>query len=151
VRLLVVKATRRLRREGWTAKRLGLAVERLGAPPWQGSAVLDRVNDDRTSLAALGRLWASLAADGAGGGLYRVQVWFDRLAAVDGRQGELFARGGPDREKARALSAAVDILNERYGRTVVGFGHCGDASSAAAGYAGAKIAYGRIPEIEDFR
>ena len=52
---------------------------------------------------------------------------------------------------ARALSAAVDALNERYGRTVVGLGHCGDASSAAAGYAGAKIAYGRIPDIEDFR
>ena len=151
VRLLVVKAARRLRREGWTAGRLGLAVERLGAPPWQGTAVLDRVNDDRTCLAALGRLWASLAADGAGGGLYRVQVWLDRLAAADGLQGELFARDGPDREKARALSAAVDALNERYGRTVVGFGHCGDASSAAAGYAGAKIAYGRIPDIEDFR
>ena len=25
------------------------------------------------------------------------------------------------------------------------------ASSAAAGYAGAKIAYGRIPDLEDFR
>ena len=136
---------------GEAARRLGLAVERLGAPPWQGSAALDRVNDDRTCLAALGRLWSSLAADGAGGGLYRVQVWFDRLAAVDGRQGELFARVGSDREKARALSEAVDALNERYGRTVVGFGHCGDASSAAAGYAGAKIAYGRIPDIEDFR
>ena len=80
-----------------------------------------------------------------------MQVWFDRLAAVDGLQGELFARGGPDREKARALSEAADALNERYGRTVVGLGHCGDASSAAAGYAGAKIAYGRIPEMEDFR
>ena len=68
-----------------------------------------------------------------------------------GCRGELFARDGPDREEARALSAAVDALNERYGRTVVGFGYCGDASSAATGYAGAKIAYGRIPDIEDFR
>ena len=73
---------------------------------------------------ALGRLWAALVADGAGGRLYRVQVWFDRLAAVDGRQGELFARGGPDREKAQALSEAVDALNERYGRTVVGLMMC---------------------------
>ena len=69
-----------------------------------------------------------------------MQVWYDRLAAVDGLQGELFARGGAGREKSAALSEAVDALNERYGRTVVGFGHCGDASSAAAGYAGAKIA-----------
>ena len=67
-RLLVVKAARRLRREGWTARRLGLAVERIGAPPWQGAAALDRVNDDRACLAALGRLWDALAADGAGAG-----------------------------------------------------------------------------------
>ena len=151
VRLLVVKAARRLRREGWTAQRLGLAVERLGAASWQGTEALDRVNDDRTCLAALGRLWAALAADGAGRGLYRVQVWLDRLAAVQGRQGELFQRTGPAREKAQASSVAVDALNERYGRTVVGLGHCGDAASAAAGYAGAKIAYGRIPDLEDFR
>ena len=151
VRLLVVKAARRLRREGWTAGRLGLAVERIGAPPWQGAAALDRVDDDRTCLAALGRLWAALVADGEGAGLLRVQVWLDRLEAVAGAQGELFARSGPGREKAAALSAAVDALNARYGRTVVGFARCGDAAGAAAGYAGAKIAYGRIPELEDFR
>ena len=58
-------------------------------------------------------------------------------------------RGGP--ERAAALSEAVDALNERYARTLVGLGHRGDASSAAAGYAGAKIAYGRIPDLEDFR
>ena len=109
------------------------------------------MNDDRTCLAALGRLWDALAADGEGGGLNRVQVSFERLEAVHGAQGELFARGGPGWEKAQALSAAVDALNERYGRTVVGLGHCGEASGPAAGYAGAKIAYGRIPEIEDFR
>ena len=78
---------RRLRRESWTEKRVSLAVERLGAPPWQGAVPLDRVNDDRMCLAALGRLWAALVADGVGGGLYRVQVSFDRLAAVNGRQG----------------------------------------------------------------
>ena len=49
------------------------------------------------------------------------------------------------------MSAAVDALNARYGRTVVGLGGCGEASGAAAGYAGAKIAYGRIPDLEDFR
>ena len=153
VLLLVVKAARRLRREGWTAGRLNLAVERIGAPPWQGAAALDRADDDRTCLAALGGLWGALVADGEGAGLLlRVQVWLDRLEAVQGRQGELFARGGPGRrEKAAALSAAVDALNARYGRTVVGLGQCGDAAGAAAGYAGAKIAFGRIPELEDFR
>ena len=92
MRLLTVKAARRLRREGWYAQRLGLGVERLGAPAWQGAVSLDCVNDDRACLAALGRLWGALVADGEGRGLFRVQVWFDRLRAVQGRQGELFAR-----------------------------------------------------------
>ena len=78
-------------------------------------------------------------------------MWLDRLEPVQGAQGELLARGGPEREKAEALGEAVDALNARFGRTVVGFGHCGDAASPATGYAGAKIAYGRIPDLEDFR
>ena len=49
----------------------------------------------RDGAADVGCLWAALEADGAGWeALYRVQVWFDRLAAVRARQGELFARGG---------------------------------------------------------
>ena len=49
------------------------------------------------------------------------------------------------------MSEAIDALNARYGRTAVGFGRCGDGASPAAGYAGAKIAYGRIPDLENFR
>ena len=37
-------------------------------------------------------------------------------------------------------------LNSRYGRTLIGYGQCGEPG----GYVGAKIAYGRIPELEDF-
>ena len=66
-----------------------------------------------------------------------------------GRPAEGAAGGVGERARGEAVVRAA--LNERYGRTVVGLGHCGDASSAAAGYAGAKIAYGRIPDIEDFR
>ena len=55
--------------------------------------------------------------------------------------------GEPDnRQRMAGLSAAVDAINGRYGRTVVGYGQCG----AQDGYVGAKIAYGRIPEWEDF-
>ena len=40
----------------------------------------------------------------------------------------------------------TDTLNRRYGRTLIGYGQCGEPG----GYVGAKIAYGRIPELEDF-
>ena len=43
------------------------------------------------------------------------------------------------------LNAAVDVLNGRCGRRLIGYGQCGDPG----GYVGAKIAYGRIPAPED--
>ena len=76
--------------------------------------------------------------------------WYDAYVDVLARAHLRAARPALTKESA-ASSEAVDALNERYGRTVVGFGHCGDASNPAAGYAGAKIAYGRIPDLEDFR
>ena len=45
------------------------------------------------------------------------------------------------------LTAAIDAINSRYGRTLIGYGQCGEPG----GYVGAKIAYGRIPELEDFQ
>ena len=52
-----------------------------------------------------------------------------------------------DRSRVVRLTAAVDALNSRYGRTLIGYGQCGEPG----GYVGAKIAYGRIPELEDFQ
>ena len=48
------------------------------------------------------------------------------------------------RPRVVRLNAAVDALNSRYGRTLIGYGQCG-------GDVGAKIAYGRIPALEDFQ
>ena len=74
-------------------------------------------------------------------------VSFDRFVPSSAVQLEL-PFGEPDtwRDKAKSLSAAVDAINNRYGRTVVGYGQCGDPG----GYSGAKIAFGRIPDWEDF-
>ena len=45
------------------------------------------------------------------------------------------------------LTADVDVINSRYGRTRTGYGPRGDP----AGYVRAKIAYGCIPALEDFQ
>ena len=50
------------------------------------------------------------------------------------------------RSRVIRLNAAVDALNGRHGRPLIGYGQCGDHG----GYVGAKIAYGRIPALEDF-
>ena len=146
-RQLVVKAARRLRREGFLARRLTLSVECLDASDWTASAPVARANDDLTCLDALSGLWDALAGARSRAALFRIAVSFDRFTPSDEAQLEL-ALGEPDEGgRLTRLSAAVDSINGRYARTLVGYGGC----APPGGYAGAKIAYGRIPRLEDFQ
>ena len=147
-RQLVVKAARRLRREGFLAQRLTLSVDCLDAPCWAGSTAITQANDDLACLGALAVLWNELAAARLHAALFRISVSFDRFMPSDEMQIELpFGELEKWPNKAKNLSAAVDAINGRYGRTVIGYGQCGDPGD----YTGAKIAYGRIPDWEDFQ
>ena len=146
-RQLVVKAARRLRREGFFARRLTLSADCLDAPSWTASTVVERANDDLTCLDALSALWAELTTARSRAILFRVAVSFDRFIPSDEAQLELPFGKPDDRRRLVRLSDAVDSINGRYARTVVGYGGC----APPGGYAGAKIAYGRIPQLEDFQ
>ena len=147
VRQLTVKAARRLRRSGFLARRLWLGVDCLHAPCWTASTAIAQANDDLACLGALAVLWNELAAARSHAVLLRIMVSFDRFMPSGKVQIEL-TFGEPDhRQRMAALSSAVDTINRRYCRTVVGYGNCG----SPGGYTGAKIAYGRIPELEDFQ
>ena len=146
-RQLVVKAARRLRREGFLARRLTLSAECLDAPSWTSSAPVPRANDDLTCLDALSALWAALAAVRSRAALFRIAVSFDRLAPSDEAQIKLPLDEPDEGRRLARLNAAVDAINGRYARTVVGYGGC----APPGGYAGAKIAYGRVPRLEDFQ
>ena len=147
-RQLVVKAARRLRREGFLAQRLTLSADCLDAPCWTASTAIAQANDDLACLGALAVLWTELAAARPHAVLFRISVSFDRFMPLGEVQIELpFGEPETWRNKARNLSTAVDAINGRYGRTVIGYGQCGDPG----GYTGAKIAYGRIPDWEDFQ
>ena len=52
-RQLVVKAARRMRREGYLAQRLTLSVDCLDAPRWTAAVAVAAANDDRAGLEAL--------------------------------------------------------------------------------------------------
>ena len=146
-RQLVVKAARRLRREGFFARRLTLSADCLDAPSWTASAAVAGANDDLTCLGALSALWPALASARSRDAVFRIAVSFDRLTPSDEAQLELpLGEPGEEHRLAR-LTAAVDSINGRYARTVVGYGGC----APPGGYVGAKIGYGRIPGHEDFR
>ena len=148
VRQLTVKAARRLRRAGLVASRLSLWVACLDAPAWSASTSLPAVADDLACLDALRVLWSDLAHGRERAALIRAGVSFDRVAPVGTAQLSLpFADPIRRREIGRAVTVAVDAINRRYRRTVIGFGNC----ASPDGYTGAKIAYGRIPDLEDFQ
>ena len=79
--------------------------------------------------------------------MFRLTVSFDRFRPAEAVQLKLPWRAPDARLRLVRLTAAVDALNSRYGRTLIGYGQCGEPG----GYVGAKIAYGRIPELEDFQ
>ena len=146
-RQLVVKAARRLRREGHFAQRLTLSVDCLDAPRWTTAVGVIAANDDRAGLEALSGLWATFVEARPQATLFRLTVSFDRFRPVEAGQLELPWHAPDTRPRMVRLTAAVDALNDRYGRTLIGYGQCGKSG----GYVGAKIAYGRIPALEDFR
>ncbi len=146
-RQLVVKAARRLRREGFLARRLILSTDFFNAPAWTASTIVARANDDLTCLDALSALWGALARARGQATLFRITVSFDRFIPSDEAQLELPFENPDEKRRLARLTAAVDSINGRYARTLVGYGGC----APPGGYAGAKIAYGRIPRLEDFQ
>ena len=146
-RQLVVKAARRLRREGLLARRLILSADFFNAPAWAASTIVARANDDLTCLDALSVIWAALAKARGRATLFRIAVSFDRFIPSDEAQLELPFENPDEKRRLARLTAAVDSINGRYARTLVGYGGC----APPGGYAGAKIAYGRIPRLEDFQ
>ena len=151
-RLLLVKAARRMRREGFYATRLWLhfAVRLPGMQSRGFSGDLDfpAAQDDQAVLTALGTLWEMVSQHlPAEGRILRVGVALHGLERASGRQLDLFANDDRARQKWEQASLAMDNLNTRYGKTLVSVGSW---RPPKGGYAGGKIAYTRVPSAEDF-
>jgi DNA polymerase IV len=146
-RLLLVKATRRMRRDGWYAGALWLSLD-TRAGPVQRSTTLPAVYDYQAVLDALERLWAALLARmDRREQAFRVHVALLDLTPANERQLDLLLNDDPARRKWEAASAAIDRINARYGATVTSVGPW---NPPAGGHAGGKISYTRIPRAEDF-
>ena len=135
-----------MRRAGYLAQRLTLSVDCLDAPRWTAAVAVAAANGDRAGLEALARLWAALVRARPQATLFRLTASFDRFRPADAVQLELPWRAPDARSRVVHLTAAVDAINGRYGRTLIGYRQCGDPARDV----GAKIAYGRIPALEDF-
>ena len=151
-RLLLVKAARRMRREGYYASTLyvwlSVRTTSHNEAGWSARHKLYSANDDQACLSALDTLWSK-----AGKALHpkakivRVGVTLGDLTRSDTRQLDLLLGDDKERLKWEAITSAIDGLNTRYGKSLVTLGTW---KPPAGGHVGGKISFTRIPKAEDF-
>lgn len=156
-RRLALKAASRLRRKGYRSRLLILHGKfEDDKSNWRASVKLPATQDSFVVLSALDGLFPRLAAAGrartGGFRLRMVGVTLAEIEPVAGEQASLFAMLDPDDPLARetrtlALSRAMDRMNERFGRNAVTVGPLGGGRIDRVG---TKIAFGRIPELDEF-
>jgi DNA polymerase-4 len=147
-RLLIVKAARRMRRDGWNAGRLWLWLEVMNDRSVHRGAWLPSVHDDQAVLSALEMLWSDIRPRlKRGVRILRIGVTLLDLTPTSERQLDIFLDDDRLRQKAEKATAAIDALNRKHGRTLVSIGPW---TPPPGGYAGGKISYTRIPRAEDF-
>lgn len=146
-RLLLTKAARRMRRDGWNAGRLALWLA-LRDGSWNRSRGLPGVHDDHAVLSALEILWdEACSCLPFRTHVIRLGVTLFELTPVSERQLDMFLDDDASRRRWERVTAAIDALNRKYGRTLVSIGPW---TPPPGGYAGGKISYTRIPAAEDF-
>jgi len=149
IRLLTAKAARRLRREGYSASRLGVSLSSTTGQRWSGETRFAHARDDYTFLTQMtGLYWHGVHALGAGR-LKKLSVMLSGIAAEGSVAGDLFEQAEARTERARweKITDAMDSLNAKHGACLVSLG---PRKEPPGGYAGAKIAFGRVPDINDF-
>jgi DNA polymerase-4 len=156
-RRLALKAASRLRRKGYVARLLVLHVRfEDDKTVWQVSQKLPSTQDSFQVLAALDALFPRLADEGKRrhGGLRvrMVGVTLAEIVPTGSEQGSLFEHLDPGDPLARetrglALSRAMDRINEKFGRHAVSLGPLG---AGRIDRVGTKIAFGRIPDMDEF-
>ncbi len=144
-RLLVVKAARRMRREGNNASAFSLGVRTKTGEDHFATIHIQPARDDHAFLTCLDRAWPRSWPRSA----LSISVTLHDLSPADSGMRDLFETDDEATTRARwlAISTMLDGINKRYGRAVVSVG---PQVQPPGGYAGAKIAFGRIPEPEDF-
>lgn len=153
-RRLTLKAASRLRRMGYRAGVLTLSVRLEDGPRLFAEARCEQASDSITFLSMLEQLWRELlgaSAPARGPRIRKVSVTLLGLVPEGDEQQDLFRVLRPEdaaqRKRAEKLSQAMDVLNQRYGRDTVAVGML---PSDGRSFTGTKIAFTRIPDLEEF-
>jgi DNA polymerase IV len=146
-RLLLVKAARRMRKDGFAARSLHVSLRSPDRTRWQRQERFAPVQDDHALLAALEHALRCAHRAGALAGTKTVYVLLLDLVPAADRPVDLFTTAAMDSERMRweTLTAVTDKLSARFGHAAA---MLGVQLPPPGGYAGQKIAFGRVPEEE---
>lgn len=149
LRLLTAKAARRLRHEDYVASALGISLSAQSGRRWSGDVRFFPARDDHTFLHAASDLFEAGLKDLHGAPLKKLSVVIHSIAPAMVKSEDLFERAEVRTQRTRweCLTDAMDHLNARNGRCVVSLGL---RREPPGGYAGAKIAFGRVPDLNEF-
>lgn len=150
-RRLTLKAASRLRRLGYYASCFSLSARLENGPRLGWEDRFYRAQDSMTFLHLLNEGWKSITREARGARIKKVSVVLHGLKAEDAIEPELFTEL-PDidlkaRAKAERMSRALDKINHRFGRDSV---LVGMLPSQGRSFSGTKIAFTRIPDVEEF-
>ena len=148
--LLTVKAAFRLRRAGFLAGSLSISIRAQDQPRWHGERRFAPVADDFTFVRHMRGLYAEgLSKLGRPHRLKSTSIMLHGLTRPKDLAYDMFNnnRGSSKQDNFDKLMGVIDGLNMKHGRAVC---HVGTRAKLPGGYAGAKIAFGRIPDAEDF-
>ena len=135
---LTQKAAIRLRKAGFYAGRLVVDVKYLDGSHWHEEMRLVDTQDTKTFLHALDKLWAGRPKNRRT--ILKVGMAYTDFVSEAQHTGSLFA----SEDKSKALYAALDKLNARFGRQAVYFASAHNARDRS----GIAIAFNHIPDPE---
>jgi len=158
-RRLTLKAASRLRRMGYTARNFGFSARLEDGRRRHIELRCRPAQDSITFLALMLEAWEQLIPREAGVLVKKLGVVLYGLEPEGTRQPDLFEdwpwsgidtrdRGAERHLRAARLSRALDRINHRFGRDSALIGMM---PAVAGSFSGSKIAFTRIPDVEEFR
>jgi len=150
---LTVKACARLRRCDLFARRFTLSIKTADKRYWTMERSLMATQDSFDITAVLKEIWSIMQRETHHARLARLSVMLYDLFKKEDITLDLFdvananASAQKTTEIGQSLSLAMDAINQKYGANCVNLGVCPKTS---AGFVGTKVAFNRIPDLEEF-
>jgi DNA polymerase IV len=148
---LTTKCAARLRRMEYFAGAFSLSLRLESGSRYGLEARIPHAQDSFTFLEILQEMWAEIIRETKTQRIKKVSVTLNGLTPANQVQPDLFASIDTQKEKRRekneGISKAMDILNQKFGKDTVTVGMTAQQGKS---FTGTKIAFTRIPDIEEF-